>query len=122
MLRRGILKVLCGLSVCLLLVSCSGSSHESAFDNGTERSDLKAQVEYQRIATELKLAEADEPYLVLDFEHKRLFIKLKGAVVWDCALSLAESDNGKIKKLLKSYKIRSSFDLQPLTSKYLYTF
>ncbi|MBU1707072.1 hypothetical protein KKB28_04070, partial [bacterium] len=53
---------------------------------------------------------------------KRLFIKLKGAVVWDCALNLTESDSGKVKRLLASYKQKGQFDLQPISTKYLYTF
>ena len=42
---------------------------------------LKAEAEYGRIATELKLAESNNPYLVLDFDRGALLIKLKGAIV-----------------------------------------
>lgn len=122
MLRRRISRVLSGLAVCTLLVSCTGNSDESKTSGGTEISDLEARQEYGRVATELKLAESDDPYLVLDFDRRVLLIKLKGAVVWSCALAMSGTDSAEMSKYLSHLREKRSFDLQPIVGKHLFAF
>jgi hypothetical protein len=122
MLRCRISRVLYGLSVCMLLISCRESSDKPRTSGGKEISDPKARYEYERMATELKLAESDDPYLVLDFDRRILLIKLKGAVVWSQALAMSGTDSMEVSESLSHLREKEPIDLQPIVGKHLFAF
>jgi hypothetical protein len=80
----------------------------------------QAEEEYRLTQTELRLAKSDQVYLVLDFEHKRIELKLKGAIVWDCRIQSDQADDHQLQEFSTRFVGRGERVLLPLADKYLF--
>jgi hypothetical protein len=107
----------------LLIVSCAQKgSQERAVevirDKNWNRS--RAEIEYELLQAELRLARIGKPYLVLDVNRGMLFIKLKGAVVWDSPMELADADSSDVGKFVERFSDNNRRYVRPISEKYLF--
>ncbi|HVP06223.1 MAG TPA: hypothetical protein VMS71_00165 [Candidatus Acidoferrum sp.] len=119
--RLGI--VLGGLLVfASLQFSCGGKSDNGADKSAGEKkfNAGKAQLDYQLLQAELKLAEKEQVYLELRFDLKQLRLMLKGAVVWSYPLDLSEQDSDDISDFVDMFRGSSGILARPLSETYLY--
>jgi hypothetical protein len=80
----------------------------------------KTQLEYQVIQSELRLAETEKPYLVLDFKDKELRLMLKGAVVWNYPLSVAAGHDDELWEFIKLFVGKEHHLIRPLSETHLF--
>lgn len=83
---------LAGLLLCSYLTGCQKKETDSQTSKKVETGkkwDTKSpDFEYSLIQSELKLAQLKKPYFVIDLQHKKLILKLNGAVVWDIPMQI----------------------------------
>jgi hypothetical protein len=109
--------------VCIALSTCGKKESEQSSlpaqsDKKWDR--LSAELEYRLIRTELALAKSEKLYMVLDLERKELRLKLKGAVVWNCPLEIAEADSQKIREFVKYFQGDEERLVRFLSKKHLF--
>jgi hypothetical protein len=98
----------------LLLLTGCGSGHDQS------EADRDAQ-EYQMIQAELKLAELEKPYLVINFDKQRLRLMLKGAVVWEFPINIETEDADEVADFVRQF--RSGHRLvRTITTTHLYEY
>lgn len=115
--------LLCGVFACSLLMSCKerGSTHTPTTDQKDKMwKQSDATLEYRMIQTELKLAQADKPYLVLDFNRGMLGLKLRGATVWNFPMEIAETDSSELQEFVERFRGEENRLVRPLMFKYLF--
>ena len=92
-----VLSLLCGLLACCTALDCQrGEPEQESTSSESFRKKWdhqRAELEYRLAQTELRLAKSDRLYMVLDLEHNKLLLKLKGAVVWDYPIGIAQPDS-----------------------------
>jgi len=108
--------------LCASAIVCSQRTEEQARKIIIERNWNKnqAETEYELIQAELRLAKTQKPYLVLDAHHDRLLVKLKGAVVWNYSLDMAEADSAEMAKFFSRFMEGEHSYIRPITEKYLF--
>ncbi|MGB7062308.1 MAG: hypothetical protein WBF13_08150 [Candidatus Zixiibacteriota bacterium] len=79
-----------------------------------------AELEYKPIQTELRLARAEQLYLVLNFKRNELQLKLKGATVWNCPIEIAQPDSQELREFLARFLGDERRVMLPLSDKYLF--
>ncbi len=87
--------------------------------SGPERQ--RAEVEYQMLQAELKLAKSDKPYLLFQWEPTpQMIVKLKGAVVAAYPLRLDDGP-GAVHRFREKFRGPQRRVVRGLAQKYLYT-
>jgi hypothetical protein len=104
-----------------LAVSCgrreqSGTSAEK----GQKWDQQQAELEYRQIQAELKLAQANKPYLVLDLKHQKLEIRLQGATVWAYGMTLENTSSDDLEKFGDRFMGSDRQIVRPILFKYLF--
>jgi hypothetical protein len=112
------------LAVCLAvtfvtLTSCGSGDGKGTAANGGAESSLAA--EYAMTQVELKLAQAEKPYLDVNFAEKGLWLKLKGAVVWSCPITLSVSDSAAMRAFVLKYQSDENRFVRPIVEKHLFS-
>jgi len=106
-------------AVSALVISCgSGDGKNGASDGGT-KSSLAA--EYALAQVELALAQAEKPYLDINFAEKELWLKLKGAVIWRCPITLAASDSAAMRAFARKFQSDDNRYVRPVVEKHLFS-
>ncbi len=98
----------------------SGSKSSAKTPPKVEFADHEAQLEYKLLRTELKLAEEDKPYFVLDFRGHKLELKLKGADVWDYPLEIPAIDSEQLERFVFYFRGDNGKLVRPLLEKHLF--
>jgi hypothetical protein len=80
----------------------------------------QAETEYRLTQAELRLAKSAQLYMVLDFGRKQIELKLKGAIVWDCPMQLAQADSQEVEKFSTRFAGGGGRVLLPLADKCLF--
>ncbi len=114
---------LCGLLAWVAFSGCHSKNSQpmSAPKSESEVWDRhQAEEEYRLTQAELRLAKSDQLYMVLDFGRKRIQLKLRGAIVWDCPMQPAQTDSQEVEKFSSRFANRGGRVLLPLADKYLF--
>lgn len=98
----------------------TSSEASSGTSPGVEFADDEAQLEYRLLRTELKLAEEETPYFLLNFRGHELQLKLKGAVVWEYPLEIPAIDSDQLERFVFHFRGDNGKLVRPLLEKHLY--
>lgn len=80
----------------------------------------KAELEYQTLRTELKLAKTEKVYLVVDLNKMELLLKLKGAKVWSFSFKASVKDSSDLKEFQEEFLEDSDTKFRPLKDAHLF--
>lgn len=119
-LVAGALTVSLALSV-LSLAGTSKTPQTKTEPASTTWDSANADREYQIALTELKLAESDKPYLIIDLKTMRLTIKLKGAPVWSYPLTPSGNDTEVVREFGEKFFDKGKTPMRELDGKYLFS-
>jgi hypothetical protein len=75
---------------------------------------------YELIQSELRLANSEALYLVINFAKRKLQLKLKGAVVWDYPMEINKEDSSKIRQFIERFQNDDEKLVRPVTGKHLF--
>ena len=104
-----------------LLASCSKKDATEGKQGAEKKfSPTHAALEYQTLQAQLKLANTDKPYLVLDFARKQLRLELKGTLVWNYPLDVSQDDIAEIGDFIDRFHTGSQL-VRPITQTYLFS-
>ena len=107
----------------LLIIAVSGCGGNGA-DSGTTAKGWnadKAAAEYKQIQAELKLANLEKPYFVIDFAEKQLLLKLRGAVVWEYPLTFQATDNEEVWDFVERFQGKDAKLIRTITETHLFS-
>ncbi len=106
----------------LALTACGGNSGEvpAAAGKAAKWNQESAESEYRLIRAEIKLAESEKPYLVLDLAAKRVQLRLKGVVVWEYPLELIDTDQGELLDFSGDFMGDKETMVRPVLEQYLF--
>jgi hypothetical protein len=76
--------------------------------------------EYRSLELELALAKAEKLYLVFDTAQRRLELRLKGAVVWDCRVEIAPEDSGDLDRFVARFRGPDHAAVRLVSDRYLF--
>jgi hypothetical protein len=104
------------------LLACSGrdSSADKPSPSNADKQRARAELEYETIQTELFLAAAGKPYLVMDFSRKMISLRLKGATVWDYPLDYELEDSAEVSLFPVRFAGRDKKLMRPIAERYLF--
>ncbi len=110
------------MAVTLALTACGGNSGEAPAAAGkVAKWDQKsADSEYRQIRAEIKLAESEKPYLVLNLAAQRVQLRLKGVVVWEYPLELIDTDQGELRDFSSDFMGDRETMVRPVLEQYLF--
>lgn len=113
------------LTLAVCLINCGKKQEEPAASHSASAADKKwdrphAVSEYRMLQTELSLAKTEKPYLVFDFRHDLIVLKIKGALVWSSPMQFAAESAGDVKKFLARFQGDDNKLVRPLQGKYLF--
>jgi hypothetical protein len=96
------------LMIGLLTLSAACGKSEKQAESGARGQNKwdwqAAELEYERIQAELKLARAEKPYLVLDFRKREITIRLKGIEVWDYPMETVDKNYDELADFSKRFQ------------------
>ena len=105
----------------VLVSNCSKrQSGENKEKTRTKWEVARADLEYRRLQTDLSLAKAKDPYLVIDLRRMRLTIKLKGAIVWSEPLVQIEPDSSALMDFARHFETKDGQLVRQIKGKYLF--
>jgi hypothetical protein len=113
-----LLLVGCLVVVAATLVSCGSGDGKNGGANGGE---LSTASEYAMTQVELALARSEKPYLDINLAEKELWLKLKGAVVWSCPITILQSDSDAMKAFVHKFQSGENRLVRPVVEKYLFS-
>jgi hypothetical protein len=118
---RGLRVPIVGLLTCSLLLSCSQRERSSSSTNkGQGWNQETAGLEYRLIQAELKLSQSKDAYLVLNFRHKQLELRLQGTVVWNYPLTLEQTETSELHDFSDRFLGSKLTVVRPILFKYLF--
>jgi len=79
-----------------------------------------AQVEYETLQAELRLAKLERPYLIIDNRTMRLLLKLKGVIVWSYPMQMDEADSDKLDEFVKRFRGNRKKQIRLMIEKHLF--
>jgi hypothetical protein len=98
---------------------CRGAADTVKRESGAW--DPVAAAEQYRYATfELALARTGGTYMVLDLDRREIFLKVKGAVVWNADMEIAPGDSGDVEGFVRRFKNDRDLLLRMLESRHLF--
>lgn len=106
--------------IAVVAASCSKSSSGDNAAGATSASASDAGAEYRLIKTELKLAEAEKPYLVMNMRRKWVEIRLKGVIVWEYPFDLMDTDEGELNDYTSDFLGDKNTLVRPILEKHLF--
>ena len=101
-----------------MALSCG--KDQSNFKGATDAKRSRDQQEYRVILTELVLIKTEKPYLALDFNKKKVMLKLKGAVLWSYPMNFAVADSSEINEFWYRFIGDKNHLVRTLQKKYLF--
>jgi hypothetical protein len=114
--------LLVGVLTFSLLVSCAEKKQPGTTATSADKQwdQQQAEIQYRVLQEELKLAQANKPYLVLDLKRNRLEIKLQGTTVWNYAMTLENTDESELQKFSERFVGSELKVVRPILFKYLF--
>lgn len=114
---------LCIMAVPWLSCKSRESSDQTKSDqeSGRKWNQSRAESEYELIQAEMQLVKIEKTYLVIDFNQKKLLLKLKGAVVWEYPMEFLDSDSDRAEDFVGRFLGNENKYIRPLIEKYLYS-
>jgi hypothetical protein len=113
-----------GAALAATLGSCAErkSDVSSGDRQKTVEWDIKSpRFEYAMIKAELKLAELQKTYLVVDFSKKEIVLKLKGAVVWNVPLRIVSEESDSEDDFVERFIDNNNLLVRPILDKHLFS-
>jgi hypothetical protein len=111
------------LLTCLLMINCK---HKPAVPTLQSKQVTKEwnrnadEAVYRLAQAELRLANAEALYLVINFAKRELQLKLKGAVVWDFPMDIGKEDLDKVQQFTLRFQDNGKQVIRPVTGKHLF--
>lgn len=115
--------VFCGFLVWSAVLGCDGkqSGQELPLNGKSTKWDREsAESEYRLIQTELRLVSSEKLYLVIDPGRNQLQLRLKGAVVWNYPLQIAQPDSQELLEFVARFMGDDGRFMLPLGDKHLF--
>lgn len=103
------------VALALTAMSCGGSS------DSKKAKEASLSDQYAMTQVEIGLAQMAKPYLDINLAENKLWIKLKGAVVWSCPIKLVESDSGAMRAFVKKFQSADRRFVRPVLEKHLFS-
>lgn len=103
----------------MLIAGCKGDEPSGQPPNADQEYE-KLNSEYILLKAEIELLSESEPYLVLDFRHNKIALKLKAATVWDYPFNFEKTDSQDIGEFLNAFRNDKSSPVKPVKSKHLF--
>ena len=75
---------------------------------------------YELVQAELRLANSEALYLVINFAKRKLQLKLKGAVVWDYPMEITKEDSTEVQQFIERFRNDEGKLVRPVTGKHLF--
>lgn len=79
-----------------------------------------AEREYRLLQHELAVAKSDKPYIVFDFAHGELLLKLQAAEIWSCPMQFPPREASNLKEFVERFRGKENHYIRPLMGKYLF--
>jgi hypothetical protein len=104
-LKHSFLWAIAALLTAMLFPAC-----DNAKESGGEASKVakdqhgSLETDYRCLQAELRLAEADVPYLVLDIARMKIEIRLRGAIVWEEPIQVVEGDASVLTEFVERFR------------------
>jgi len=111
------------LIILVLILGCKSKQLEkpSLKASDTQSRNRSAdETTYTLIQSELRLANSEALYLVINFAKRKLQLKLKGAVVWDYPMEITKDDSGEVQQFIKRFQSEGGKFVRPVTGKHLF--
>jgi hypothetical protein len=110
-----------GLLACLLLLSCGQRNQQgSSATKEPGWNQEQAELQYRVLQAELKLAQSNQAYLVLDFQRNQLEIKLRGTTVWNYPMTIEKTEASELHEFSERFMGSQQNIVRPLLFKYLF--
>lgn len=100
------------------LLSCGSGDGKNG---GTTGGAVSATSEFAMTQVELALARSEKPYLDINLAEKELWVKLKGAVVWSCPITILQSESDAMKAFVRKFQSGENRLVRPVVEKYLFS-
>jgi hypothetical protein len=104
-LKKSAIRATAAMLMAMLLNAC-GSANVPADAASESTKDQRGSLEsnYKLLQAELRLAEADVPYLALDIARMRIEIRLRGAIVWEEPIQVVEGDPSVLMEFVDRFR------------------
>lgn len=110
-----------GLLACSLLLSCGQRNRQrSSATKEAGWNQEQAELQYRVLQAELKLAQSNQAYLVLDFQRNQLEIKLQGTMVWNYPMTIEKTEASELHEFSERFMGSQQKVVRPLLYKYLF--
>jgi hypothetical protein len=106
---------------CSLLLSCGQRNQQGS--SATKEPGLDQQqveLQFRVLQAELKLAQSNQAYLVLDFQRNQLEIKLQGTTVWNYPMTIEKTEASELHEFSERFMGSQQNVVRPLLFKYLF--
>jgi hypothetical protein len=118
---RSLVLTIVGVLICSLLLSCGERNKQgSSATKEAEWNQEQAELEYRVLQAELKLAQSNQAYLVLDFQRNQLEIKVQGATVWNYPMTIEQTATSELHEFSERFMGSQQDVVRPLLFKYLF--
>jgi hypothetical protein len=118
---RSLVLTIVGVLICSLLLSCGERNKQgSSSTKEAEWNQEQAELEYRVLQAELKLAQSNQAYLVLDFQRNQLEIKVQGATVWNYPMTIEQTATSELHEFSERFMGSQQDVVRPLLFKYLF--
>ncbi len=81
-----------------------------------------AELEYELIQAETRLAKTDKPYFVIDMKRGEMVIKMGGTKVWSYPMAVDETNVSQMNEFARRFRGSHNRLIRPLTEKHLFAF
>ncbi len=120
MKRFRIILLVLSLACVGLCLSC-GKGNADGKTSARKPATVSLPDDYAMTQVELRLAQTGAPYLDINFAEKELWLKLKGAVVWSCPISLVDVNSDALQAFVKKFQGGERRYVRPVVEKHLFS-
>ncbi len=98
----------------------SFSQPEQDSDSPRKWDRKRAEVEYQLIQAETRLAKTEKPYMVIDMKNQEIDIRLKGVKVWNYPMAVDRANSQQMDQFVRKFRGNQERMIRPMTEKHLF--
>lgn len=121
LISRGLSVSVIGVLACSLMISCAKREQsETAKAKSQGWNQEQAELEYRLMQAELKLSQSKDAYLVLNFRHQELQIRLQGTVVWNYPMTLEKTESSELHEFSDRFLGDKMTVVRPILFTYLF--
>jgi len=111
------------LIILVLILGCKSKQSEKPSSKTSDTQSWNRsseEVTYELIQSELRLANSEALYLVINFAKRKLQLKLKGAVIWDYPMEITKDDSDEVHQFIERFQSEGGKFVRPVTGKHLF--